>query len=80
MDTAKKLTVDEIQGYVSNGVRPLPFIYEYFLEQLRELEKQQQVSMLPIAIFELYHFNLRKRLVERINICRQFRETRRKVA
>lgn len=80
MDTTKKLTVDEIQGYLAHSVRPLPFVYEYFLEQIRELEKQQRASMLPIAIFELYHFSLRRRLVERINACKQFKEMKRKAA
>jgi hypothetical protein len=66
MDTLKRLTVEQVQGYLARGVALLPYIYEDLLLQLREMEHGNKVCMLPIATFDLYHIRLRKKLIWRI--------------
>jgi hypothetical protein len=79
MDTTKYLTVEDVQGYLSKGVVPLPFIYERMLEQLEQLQQEHRVSMLPVAIFDVYHLRLKKKLIWRIEQ-HQARKSKRKAA
>lgn len=76
MDTVKKLTVEEIQGYIVNGVTPLPIVYDQFLDQLHTLQKQRKICMLPMATFDLYHSRLRRKLIERIVLCKRRKQER----
>ncbi|TFG96275.1 hypothetical protein E4H12_11410 [Candidatus Thorarchaeota archaeon] len=66
MDATKQLTVEEIQGYLARGAVLLPHVYEHLLVLLERMEQDQKVRMLPISIFDLYHFRLRRKLTYRI--------------
>ncbi len=79
MDITKHLTVDQIQGYLVKGVVPLPLIYEHLLTQLEEMHQENNICMLPISVFDLYHIKLTKKLIYRI-AQHQERKARRKAA
>lgn len=51
----KKVTVDEIQFYLTSKVTLLPELYDHFLDALGELQRKGQVSLVPITILQRYH-------------------------
>lgn len=58
--------VEDVQGYLSSGIRPLPLVYSRFLEALMEMEYRKLVCVLPSPRFELYHIKLERRVRSRI--------------
>jgi len=79
MDVISQLTVNQLQGYLSKGVVLLPHIYEHMLLQLKSMEQKNKLCMLPIAIFNLYHIQLKRKLLYRI-AQHQMRIAKRKAA
>lgn len=51
----KNVSVDDIQFYLTSQVTIIPELYDHFLDSLNAMERQGQVSLLPIAILQLYN-------------------------
>lgn len=60
----KDVTIDEVTSYILKGCLVLPPLYDYYLDQLEELERQGKICLTPSCIFELYHRNLFRKLPE----------------
>ena len=54
------VSVDDIQFYLTSQVTIIPELYDHFLDSLNEMERQGQVSLVPIAIFQSYHRKIGK--------------------
>lgn len=66
MNTPWTTIIDDVQGYLAQGVGVLPHVYVDFLRALSDSERARDVCLLPIARFELYHHNLETKLRARI--------------
>lgn len=56
----KTVSVDDIQFYLTSQATIMPELYDHFLDSLNSMERQGQVSLVPIAIFQSYHRKLHK--------------------
>lgn len=56
----KHVTIEELQLYLTNGIRMMPALYEHYLDCLDELERRGHISLVPSAIFERYHRKFKK--------------------
>lgn len=56
----KKVSLDNVQFYMSRGAIPTPDLYDVFLEDLSILENNDKLCLVPIAIFQRFHNRLRK--------------------
>lgn len=50
----KKVSVDEVQGYLTKGARVHPLLYASYLKELVHLEHARKLCLTPRARMELY--------------------------
>jgi len=70
-------SVDRIQGYLIQGVQPLPFVYFEFLSQLYTLSKRRKLCLTPLALLEYYNLKVN---IQMQNIIARRQQRKRRVA
>lgn len=55
-----KISVNEIQFYLSKGAHLHPLLYRTFLSDLYELQNKHKVCLIPISILQHYHIKKHK--------------------
>lgn len=62
----KPFSVDVIQFYISRGVIPHPDLYNEFFEATKELERKNQICMLPIITLQTYSDRIKEKIQSRL--------------
>lgn len=55
-----RMDMDHLQICLAKDISILPNVYSNFLTNLKEMEYKSQVSLLPVAIFQVFHQRLKK--------------------
>lgn len=50
--------IDDTQLYLAKGTGIMPDLYLTFIEDLAQMERMGRVSLVPITIFQQFHFRL----------------------
>ena len=71
MNISWRNIVDDVQGYISQRITPLPFVYIRFLKMLMEMEQARTLCLLPYTRFEIFHAILECRVRTRLKLQEQ---------
>lgn len=68
MEDALDTTVNDVQGYLAQGIALMPRLNMEFLQALHEKELRREVCLVPFSRFELYHLKLEQKVRARIRV------------